>query len=42
MIEEAQRAGLDRFVMPGVASTFDADTGRDEHTLDPAGSTTPV
>lgn len=42
MIEEAQRAGVDRFVMPGVATLFDVDTGRAEDPLGPAGATIPV
>jgi 3-hydroxyisobutyrate dehydrogenase len=34
MIEEAQRGGVDLFVMPGVAALFDAAIARGEGTLD--------
>lgn len=34
MIEEAQRGGVDLFVMPGVAAMFDAAIARDEGALD--------
>lgn len=36
MIEEAQRGGLDLFVMPGVAAMFDAAIARGESALDAA------
>ena len=36
MIEEAQRGGVDLFVMPGVAAMFDAAIARGEGTLDAA------
>jgi len=36
MIEEAQRGGVDLFVMPGVAAMFDAALARGEGTLDAA------
>jgi 3-hydroxyisobutyrate dehydrogenase len=36
MIEEAQRGGVDLFVMPGVAAMFDAAIGRGEGALDAA------
>lgn len=42
MIEEAQRAGVDRFVMPGIASPFDVALGCCEDRLDPAAVTIPV
>ena len=36
MIEEAQRGGIDLFVMPGVAAMFDAAIARGEGALDAA------
>jgi 3-hydroxyisobutyrate dehydrogenase len=36
MLEEAQRAGVDLFVMPGVAAMFDAGIARGESALDAA------
>jgi 3-hydroxyisobutyrate dehydrogenase len=36
MIEEAQRGGVDLFVMPGVAAMFDAAIARGEGALDAA------
>ena len=36
MIEEAQRHGVDLFVMPGVAAMFDAAIARSEGALDAA------
>jgi 3-hydroxyisobutyrate dehydrogenase len=36
MIEEAQRGGVDLFVMPGVAAMYDAAIGRGEGALDSA------
>ena len=34
LIEEAQRGGVDLFVMPGVATMFDAAIARGEGALD--------
>jgi hypothetical protein len=36
MIEEAQRGGIELFVMPGVAAMFDAAIARGEGALDVA------
>jgi 3-hydroxyisobutyrate dehydrogenase len=36
MIEEAQRGGMDLYVMPGVAAMYDAAIARGEGALDSA------